>query len=81
MKGWADTLEGANDSGIRFLADMGGDFSGAFDMLFDSEAFFGNKRSKRYTILTEDGKVTRIQVEEDPSKITVASAEIGRAHV
>lgn len=50
---------------IRFLADPSGEFTKALDLDFDSVAIFGNRRSKRYALVLEDGKVTSVHVEPD----------------
>lgn len=75
MKAWGKTFDNVGESGIRFLADPAADLTKKLDLLFDAEAYFGNKRGKRYAIKTKDGKVTSVQVEEDPSKITVSGAD------
>ncbi|KAI9801630.1 MAG: hypothetical protein M1833_002312 [Piccolia ochrophora] len=75
MKAWAETLEKGSRSGVRYIADPTGKFTGALDLLFDSEAIFGTKRSKRYALTVEDGKVKEIHVEPDNTGITVSAAE------
>ena len=50
---------------IRFLGDATGKFSEALDVLFDSTAVFGNKRSKRYALVVDGGKVKDAYVEPD----------------
>lgn len=57
------------------MADAAGEFSEAWDLLFDAAAFLGNKRAKRFAITTEDGKVTGVHIETDPGKVTVSSVE------
>lgn len=76
MKAWAKKLDENNDSGIRFLADANSALTQALDMEFPgSEQYFGNRRGKRYAIAVEGGKVTKVEVEPDASKITVSGAE------
>ena len=42
-----------------------GKFTEAMDLAFDAAAIFGNRRSKRYVLLIEDGKVKEAFVEPD----------------
>lgn len=70
MKAWGKFMDEEKKSGIRFLADASGEFTKALDLIFDSEAYFGNKRSKRYALKTTDGKITKVGVEPDPTKVT-----------
>ncbi|KXH39518.1 IBR domain-containing protein [Colletotrichum nymphaeae SA-01] len=65
MKAWGDQLDPAAQTGIRFLGDPSGEFTRAFDVDFDSKAIFGNDRSKRYTLVIENGKVKEAHVEPD----------------
>lgn len=75
MKAWKENLDPAGESGIRFLADPSGEFTKALDLTFDSKAIFGNDRSKRYAIIVEDGKVTKIAVEPDNTGTAVSLAD------
>lgn len=50
---------------IRFLGDPAGEFTKALELDFDSTAIFGNRRSKRYALVLEDGKVKSVHVEPD----------------
>ncbi len=70
MKAWGKSLDESKKSGIRFLADPAGEFTRAWDVEFDAAKILGNNRSKRYAILTEDGKVTKVSVEPDNTGIT-----------
>lgn len=45
------------------------------DMGFDGSALFGGKRSKRYAIVVENGRVKSIAVEPDNTGTTVTLAE------
>ncbi|KAJ5232051.1 hypothetical protein N7468_005007 [Penicillium chermesinum] len=74
-KAWADSLDPDGKSGIRFLGDPTGQFTEALDLSFDSTAIFGNKRSKRYALLVEDGKVKEAFVEPDNAGLNVSAAE------
>lgn len=75
MKAWAKSLDSDKTSGIRFLGDADGKFSAAWDVDFDATAMLGNRRSKRYAIATQDGKVSKIAIEPDNTGITESSAE------
>lgn len=70
MKAWAKSLDAEKKSGIRFIADPEGEFTKALDLLFDATPYFGNHRGKRYALKVDNGKITKVSVEEDPSKIT-----------
>ena len=50
-------------------------------MDFASEPFFGNRRSKRYAAVVENGVVSYIFVEQDPTKFTETAAEAVLPHV
>lgn len=43
-------------------------------MDFDSEPFFGNRRSQRYAAIVEDGVVKHVFSEKAPTEITGSSA-------
>ncbi|KAK0713134.1 Redoxin-domain-containing protein [Lasiosphaeria miniovina] len=75
MKAWGEVLDPAGDHNIRFLADPSGRFTKAMDMDFDGSSIFGNHRSKRYSILIENGKVTSVNVEPDNTGTSVSMAE------
>ncbi len=68
MKAWGKSLDESKK--IRFLADPSGEFTRAWDFEFDAAKFLGNNRSKRYAVLTENGKVTKVAVEPDNTGIT-----------
>merc|ERR1711939_314638 len=52
MKAWSKDLDSSKVSGIRFLADPAGEFTRAWDVEFDATPLLGNKRSKRYAVVT-----------------------------
>jgi glutaredoxin/glutathione-dependent peroxiredoxin len=62
MKAW-DAATGASEAGIRMLTDPAAAFTRALGMLNDipSSGLFG--RSRRYSMLVEDGVVTRLNIE------------------
>jgi len=76
MKAWADDLDPGSKSGIRFVADPALEFTKAVELNFgDAAAIFGGERSKRYAIVTENGKVKEVHVEPDNTGVDVSAAE------
>ncbi|AMD18622.1 HBL280Cp [Eremothecium sinecaudum] len=72
-KAWAEQLK--CPPGIRMLADTQGTFANAGGLLFDSINIFGNRRSVRYALVVDNGKVTAQFVEPDKIGVDVTSAE------
>lgn len=58
---------------VRMLADAGGAFTRALGLDVNA-AVLGGLRSKRYAMLVEDGKVTRLEVEPDGFGLTCSLA-------
>ncbi|KAL6721193.1 hypothetical protein ACLMJK_000295 [Lecanora helva] len=75
MKAWGTTLDPTGKTGIRFLGDPAGAFTKELDLTLDAAAIFGNPRSKRYALVTENGEVKSVNVEAEPSSVDVSSAE------
>lgn len=75
MKAWHKSIDADKASGIRFLGDSKGEFTKALDVEFDASPLLGTKRSKRYAIATEDGKVVKVAVEPDNIGLTIAAAD------
>ncbi|KAI1822553.1 Redoxin [Xylaria intraflava] len=75
MKAWADQLDPAKQSGIRFLADPTGAFTKALDLGFDAIPVFGHTRAKRYALVIDGGKVKSAHVEPDNTGTDVSMAE------
>ena len=71
MGAW-QKADGSSD--ITFLADGNGDFAEAIGLTMDGSGFGLGKRSQRYSMIVEDGKVTELNVEE-PGDFSVSSAE------
>ena len=63
MEAWGES-KGATGR-IRMLADPAGEFTKAIDLGFDATAVLGNLRSKRYSMIVEDGVVTALNMEPD----------------
>jgi len=62
MNAWGEA-HGVGDK-VRMLADPAGSFTKALGLDVDA-AVLGGLRSKRYSMVVEDGKVTHLQVEPD----------------
>ena len=60
---------------IEFLADGNGEFAKAIDMTLDASGNGLGLRSKRYSMLVEDGVVKKLNVEEAPGKAETSGAE------
>ena len=73
MNAWAEQ-SGAKDK-ITFLADGSANFAKAIGMDLDASGFGMGIRSKRYSMLVDDGVVKMINEEEAPGKAEVSSAE------
>ena len=73
MDAWKDA-SGAGDK-IEFLADGNADFAKAIDMTFDGSGNGLGTRSKRYSMLVDDGVVKQLNIEESPGKVDLSSAE------
>jgi len=65
MKAWGEAT-GATAAGITMLADSDASFTKALDLTFDLPQFGFFARSKRYSLLAEDGVVTRFNPEAGP---------------
>ncbi|KAJ8267149.1 hypothetical protein GJAV_G00139080 [Gymnothorax javanicus] len=75
MAAWGK--EHGTDGKVRMLADPTGSFTKAVDLLLDSDQIvqvLGNKRSKRYVMLVEDGVVKKLNVEPDGTGLSCSLA-------
>jgi len=73
MGAWAQQSGGIGK--IHFLADWDASFSKALGLDMDLSAGGLGVRSKRYSMLVEDGVVKSLDIEENPGQATVSSAE------
>ena len=73
MKKWAEASGG--DGKIDFLADGSADFAKGVDMVLDASANGLGLRSKRYSMLVEDGVVKKLNIEEAPGKVDVSGGD------
>jgi peroxiredoxin len=71
MDAWKKSSN-AND--VEFLADGNGEFAKAIDLTLDLSGAGMGTRSKRYSMLIDDGVVTKLHVEE-PGKFEVSSGD------
>jgi peroxiredoxin len=72
MGAWA-TASGGMDK-IHFLSDWNADFTKALGLEIDLSAGTLGLRSKRYSMLVEDGVVKTLNIEESPGQATVSAA-------
>lgn len=74
MQAWGEAT-GANKAGITMLADGSGDFTAALGLSFDGPPAGLFRRSKRYSMLVEDGVITHINLEESPGVCDLSGGE------
>jgi peroxiredoxin len=60
---------------VDFLADGNGEFAKALDLTFDGSGNGLGTRSKRYSMLVEDGVVKKLNIEESPGKVDVSGGD------
>ena len=73
MEAWKKATGAAEK--IEFLADGNGDFAKAIGLTLDAGGVGLGLRSQRYAMLVEDGVVKTLNVEKEPGKAEVSSAE------
>ncbi|MFC3612466.1 peroxiredoxin [Lutimaribacter marinistellae] len=74
MKAWGEAT-GASAAGLTMLADPESAFTRAIGMDFDAPPAGLIGRSKRYAMVVEDGKVTALNLEENPGACEVSAGE------
>lgn len=68
--------ENQNASGkVRLLADTCGELTKALDVELDLSKVLGSVRCKRFSLLVEDGKVSKVNIEPDGTGLTCSLAE------
>ena len=73
MNAWKrDTDPGGK---VEFLADGNGEFAKALDLTFDGSGHGLGTRSKRYSMLVDNGVVKKLNVEEAPGKVEVSGGD------
>ena len=60
---------------LEFLADGNGEFAKAVDLSFDGSGNGLGTRSKRYSMLVEDGVVKKLNIEESPGKVEISGGD------
>lgn len=60
---------------VDFLADGNGEFAKAIDLAFDGSANGMGIRSRRYSMLVEDGVVKKLNIEEAPGKVEISGGD------
>jgi len=65
----------SNADSVEFLADGNGDFAKAIDLTMDASGNGLGLRSKRYSMLVEDGVVKKLNIEDAPGKAEVSGAD------
>jgi glutaredoxin/glutathione-dependent peroxiredoxin len=74
MNAWKNTA-GPAGKDIEFLADGGNEFAKAVDLNVDLTMAGMGVRSKRYSMLVEDGVVKKLNIEE-PGKYEVSGGDV-----
>ena len=72
LDAWKKATQGDK---VDFLADGNGEFAKALDLTFDGSGNGLGTRSKRYSMLVEDGVVKKLNVEEAPGKVDVSGGD------
>jgi len=73
MSAWKRDTDPNNK--IVFLADGNGEFARAIELTFDGSGHGLGQRSKRYSMLVQDGVVKKLNVEEAPGKVEVSGGD------
>ena len=73
MSAWSKATD--SEGKISFLADGNGDFAKAAGLEFDASAGGMGIRSKRYSMIVEDGVVKSLNIEDSPGKADISGAE------
>jgi len=74
MDAWARASKAMGK--IRFLSDGSAEFAKAIGMDIDLGAVGMGLRSKRYSMIVEDGKLTALNLEENPGQAVASSAAV-----
>lgn len=74
MGAWAEST-GAAKAGLTFLGDPSADFIKAIGLDFSAPPVGLIDRSKRFSMVVEDGVVTLLHVEESPGTCEISAGE------
>ena len=74
MAAWGKST-GADDAGIVMLGDAAAEFTKAIGMNFTAPPVGFHDRSKRYSMLVEDGVVTALNPEASPGECDISAGE------
>ena len=74
MDAWSKDT-GAGDAGIAMLGDAQSEFTTAIGMDFTAPPVGFVSRSKRYSMLVDDGKVTILNAEASPGECEISAGE------
>ncbi|WP_299899552.1 peroxiredoxin [uncultured Ruegeria sp.] len=74
MQAWGEST-GATAAGLTMVSDAASEFTKAIGMDFDAPPVGLFARSKRYAMLVEDGKVTALNLEENPGACEISAGE------
>lgn len=74
MKAWGQST-GAEDAGITMLGDAESGFTTAVGLNFSASPVGFVNRSKRYSLLAEDGVVKVLNLEESPGACEISAGE------
>ena len=73
MKAWGEATSSGDT--IDMLADGNGEFARATGLTLDARGFGLGERTTRFSMIIDDGTVTALNVEENPTEMVVTSAE------
>merc|ERR1712029_1102186 len=73
MAAWGESQNAGGK--VRMLADTCAAFSKAIEVDLDLTAVLGSVRCKRFSILVEDGKATKVNIEPDNTGLSRSAAE------
>lgn len=73
MGAWEASLDAGGK--LEFIADGNGEFARAIGLELDGSGFGLGLRSKRYSMIVEDGVVAALHVEDSPGRADTSGAE------
>ena len=73
MKAWGEA-QSVGDA-VEMLADGNGEFARATGLTMDGSGYGLGERSTRFSMIVDDGTLTQLNVESNPSEMDVSSAE------